>query len=73
MKTQVFAFAGITEQVDRDAIIKAISNGKSRFEMWDQTTSLRDEQHCKNGFLLRARQGDWIVHIDIGGYGNVLP
>lgn len=65
MKTQVFAFAPIDDKETRLAISDDLLKGKSRFEMLDQTTSLRDEPQGNNIFLLRANVGDWIVHIDI--------
>ncbi|APG25951.1 restriction endonuclease [Syntrophotalea acetylenica] len=72
MATQVFAFAKIVEKSERHKVYKEIKKGKSRFGMWEQTKSLREEYHGKNGFLLRIKEGDWIVHVNMPDYGKCV-
>lgn len=69
MNPQVFAFAKIDEDAARQAVYNEIKNGKSRFGMWDQQSSLRDEYYGANAFLLRIQEGDWIVHVNSPEYG----
>ena len=69
MKTQVFAFAKITDDSARKRVYEHIKLGKSRFGMWDQRVSLRDEFHGRNRFLLDIRKDDWIVHVNSPNYG----
>lgn len=72
IRTQVFAFAKIDDQDARDKVYQEIKRGKSRFGMWDQTVSLREQYHGRNGFLLRIREGDWIVHVNSPSYGHCV-
>lgn len=72
MHPQVFAFAKIDDDDARQQVYEAIKNGKSRFGMWDQEVSLREEYHGRNGFLLRIEPGDWIVHVNSPHYGQCV-
>ena len=72
MSTQVFAFAKITDESARESVYQSIKEGKSRFGMWDQLGSLRENYHGKNGFLLRIRKGDWLVHVNMPSYGKCV-
>jgi hypothetical protein len=69
MTPQVFAFSKIDDHDARQKVYEHIKQGKSRFGMWDQQVSLRDEYHGRNGFLLRIQKGDWIVHVNCPRYG----
>jgi hypothetical protein len=70
MKAQVFAFAKIDDEAARQKVYAEIKNGKSRFGVWDQEGSLRDEYYGANAFLLRIKKGDWIVHVNNPEYGR---
>lgn len=72
MTTQVFAFAKIDDQEARLKVYEEIKNGKSRFGMWDQSNSLRETRFGKNSFLLRIKEGDWIVHVNMPQYGKCV-
>lgn len=72
MTTQVFAFAKIDEQDARLKVYKEIKNGKSRFGMWEQSGSLREKWFGKNAFLLKIKEGDWIVHVNMPSYGKCV-
>lgn len=72
MTTQVFAFAQIDNNDARQSVYKEIKNGKSRFGMWEQSVSLRDEWFGPNSFLLRIKEGDYIVHVNMPSYGNCV-
>lgn len=72
MSQQVFAFAKIDDDFNRQRVYQDIKKGKSRFGMWDQEVSLREEYHGRNGFLLRIRPGDWIVHVNSPNYGHCV-
>ena len=43
MTSQVFAFAKIDDENARLKIYEEIKNGKSRFGMWEQQKSLKEE------------------------------
>ena len=72
MNPQIFAFARIDDDDARHAVYDEIKNGKSRFGMWDQGYSLRDEYYGANAFLLRIQKGDWIVHVNSPDYGKCV-
>lgn len=72
MSVQVFAFAKIEDESARKLVHQSIREGKSRFGMWDQGVSLRERYYGKNGFLLRIRKGDWIVHVNLPSYGKCV-
>ncbi len=72
MTTQVFAFAKIDDQDARLKVYEDIQNGKSRFGMWEQSGSLREKWFGKNAFLLRIKEGDWIVHVNMPSYGKCV-
>lgn len=71
MKTSVYAFAKVPE-VMQGAIYNAIRAGKSRFGMWEQEVSLREEHYGANAFLLRINPGDWVVHVNLPCYGRCI-
>lgn len=71
MLPQVFAFAKVPNEV-RQPIYNEIREGKSRFGMWDQEVSLREQVHGANGFLLGIKPGDWIVHVNLPTYGRCV-
>jgi len=72
MPPQVYAFAKIDDEDARAKVYEEIRRGKSRFGMWDQAVSLREQHHGRNGFLLRIRKGDWIVHVNCPRYGQCV-
>jgi hypothetical protein len=72
MSPQVFAFAKVPDDDARQKVYEAIKSGKSRFGIWDQEVSLREEYHGMNGFLLRVEPGDWIVHVNSPVYGHCV-
>jgi hypothetical protein len=72
MSTQVYAFAKIDDEDARKKVYKEIKGGKSRFGMWDQEVSLREQYHGRNGFLLRIQEGDWIIHVNSPTYGHCV-
>ena len=72
MKTQVFAFAKIDDKNARLKVYEEIKKGKSRFGMWEQSGSLREKWFGKNALLLRIKQGDWIVHVNMPSYGKCV-
>ncbi|WP_036217766.1 restriction endonuclease [Marinospirillum minutulum] len=72
MKPQVFAFAKVDNDSARAMVYAEIMKGKSRFGMWDQETSLINEYHGGNGFLLKIKAGDWIVHVNSPKYGHCV-
>lgn len=69
---QVFTFAKVSDEGDRKVVYDEIGRGRSRFGMWDQQISLRDEYYGKNRLLLEIRPGDWIVHINMPEYGKCV-
>lgn len=71
MLPQVFAFAKVPNEV-RQPIYNEIREGKSRFGMWDQEVSLKEQVHGANGFLLNIKPGDWIVHVNLPNYGRCI-
>ena len=72
MTTQVFAFAKIDDKDARLKVYKEIKKGKSRFGKWEQSDSLREKWFGKNAFLLRIKEGDWIVHVNMPSYGKCV-
>ncbi len=72
MATQIFTFARIEDNDARKMVYEEIRQGRSRFGMWDQTKSLREEYFGKNRLLLEIRKGDWIVHINMPEYGQCV-
>lgn len=72
MSQKVFAFAQILDKNARSKVYADIAKGKSRFGMWDQEVSLRQEFHGANGFLLKIKPGDWIVHVNSPEYGRCV-
>lgn len=72
MTSQVFAFAKIDDNDARLKIYQEIKSGKSRFGMWEQQKSLKEEWYGKNAILLRIKKGDWIVHINMPNYGKCV-
>lgn len=69
MPIQVFSFAKILDDSNRKIVYDDIKKGKSRFGMWDQKVSLHDQYHGGNGFLLKIKKDDWIVHVNSPSYG----
>jgi hypothetical protein len=72
MKTQVFAFAKIDDKEARTKVYEDIKNGRSRFGMFDQSLSLKEEWYGKNSSLLSVKKGDWIVHVNMPNYGKCI-
>lgn len=72
MSQQVFAFAKVVDKSARAMVYADIARGKSRFGMWDQEVSLREQYHGANGFLLKIKPGDWIVHVNSPKYGRCV-
>lgn len=72
MTKQVYAFAKIDDKDARRKVYNEIRNGKSRFGMWSQSASLRKKPYGKNSFLLRIKEGDWIVHVNMPTYGRCV-
>lgn len=72
MSTQVFAYAKVVEDAARQAVYDEISRGRSRFGIWDQTGSLRDEWYGPNMALLQIKSGDWVVHVNSPHYGHCV-
>lgn len=72
MNPQVFAFAKIDGADSRQKVYHEIQNGKSRFGMWSQRKSLREEWHGANAILLKINAGDWIVHVNMPSYGQCV-
>ena len=72
MTSQVFAFARIEDDDARKLVYNEIHKGRSRFCMWGQTKSLKDEYFGKNRLLLEIHKGDWIVHINMPEYGKCV-
>jgi hypothetical protein len=72
MNPQIFAFAKIDDEAARQTVYAEIKNGKSRFGVWDQKCSLRDEYYGANAFLLRIQKDDWIVHVNNPEYGRCV-
>jgi hypothetical protein len=72
MKNQVYAFAKIDDKDAREKVYAEIKNGKSRFGMWEQSDSLHEKWYGKNAFLLRVKEGDWIVHVNMPSYGKCV-
>lgn len=72
MSQQVFAFAKVDDADARDKVYQEIKNGKSRFGMWNQEVSLKDDYYGMNDFLLRIQVGDWIVHVNSPNYGHCV-
>jgi hypothetical protein len=69
MNTQVYAFAKINDHDARLKVYEEIKKGKSRFGLWEQLKSLKEHWYGKNAFLLRIKEGDWIVHVNMPIYG----
>jgi hypothetical protein len=72
MKNQVYAFAKIDDKDAREKVYAEIKNGKSRFGMWEQSDSLHEKWYGKNAFLLRVKESDWIVHVNMPSYGKCV-
>lgn len=72
MTTQVYAFAKIDDLTARQSVYSEIKNGKSRFGMWEQSVSLKEKMLGANAFLLRIKEGDWIVHVNMPSYGTCV-
>lgn len=72
MKKQVFAFAKVDNQNARLLVYEEIKKGKSRFGTWGQEVSLREYHYGKNMFLLRIKENDWIVHVNMPSYGKCV-
>lgn len=72
MNTQVFAYAKVEDKTARQQVYEEIKRGKSRFGIWEQTTSLRDEWYGPNMALLRIQKGDWVVHVNSPHYGHCV-
>ncbi len=72
MPCQVFTFARVPDDHARKLVYEEIFRGKSRFGMWDQEKSLKDDYYGPNAFLLRICQGDWIVHVNCPEYGKCV-
>lgn len=72
MKIQVFAFAKIDNKDSRQKVYEEIKNGKARFGMWQQTRSLKEQGYGKNAFLLKIKEGDWIVYVNMPSYGKCV-
>jgi len=72
MTPQIFAFARIEDDAARKLVYEEIKKGRSRFGIWDQTKSLKEEYYGPNRLLLEIRKGDWIVHINMPEYGKCV-
>jgi hypothetical protein len=72
METQVFAFARIEDDDARKLLYEEIKQGRSRFGMWNQIKSLKEEYFGRNRLLLEIHKGDWIVHINMPEYGKCV-
>ncbi len=72
MKTQVFAFAKIDNKDAMQKVYQDIKKGKSRFGKWEQKASLREKPYGKNMILLRIKEGDWIVYVNMPSYGKCV-
>jgi restriction endonuclease Mrr len=72
MKQQVYAFAKIDNAVARSKVYQEIKDGKSRFGMWNQEESLRENWYGQNAFLLKIKKDDWIVHVNMPSYGKCV-
>lgn len=72
MAQQVFTFAKVDDKEARLNVYEEIKQGKSRFGMWNQKKSLKDELIGKQAILLRIRKGDWIVHVNMPEYGKCV-
>jgi hypothetical protein len=73
MTTQAFAFAGIgDDEAALKLVHEEIHKGRSRFGMWEQVKSLKDEYFGRNRLLLEIHKGDWIVHINMPEYGKCV-
>lgn len=69
---QVYAFAKIEDDTARYKVYNEIKSGKSRFGMWDQEKSLKEDYYGPNAFLLRIEKDDWIVHVNMPEYGQCV-
>ena len=72
MSTQVFAYAKVVDETARQEVYQEIKRGKSRFGIWDQSASLREEWYGPNMALLRIQKGDWVVHVNSPHYGHCV-
>ncbi len=74
----IWAFNKVEPISDRNLVYQSVKSGKSRFG-WSQ----RDEHnlklnnnwtdwHSKQLFLLKVKQGDWIVHINTPSWGKCI-
>src|ERR1017187_2998585 len=71
MTTQVFAFARPGDnEVAHKLVYDEIHKGRSRFGMWEQVKSLKDEYSGRNRLLREIHTGDWIVHVNMPKYGK---
>jgi hypothetical protein len=52
--------------------MKKFKKGRSRFGIWNQAKSLREEYYGPNRLLLEIHKGDWIVHINMPEYGKCV-
>ncbi len=68
----MFAFARIEDDDARKLVYEEIKKGRSRFGMWDQTKSLKEEYFGRNRLLLEIRTDDWIVHVNMPAYGKCV-
>jgi len=70
--TNIWAFAQIPDDDARAKVFAAIKNGKSRFGCWGTVEDLRLEWDGKLAFLLRIKDGDWIVHVNMPHWGRCV-
>lgn len=68
----IWAFASIPNTA-RKALFDSIKNGKSRFG-WgcEDEDNLRVTPNTKLNFLLKIKQGDWIVHVNLPQWGKCV-
>ena len=75
-KSPVWAFGGV-EKEQKEPLYESIKSGKSRFG-WsykDEHNLLGDNwtpEHGKQQFLLKIKEGDWIVHINLPEWGKCV-
>ena len=72
MAGQVFAFARVEDDNARRLVYEEIEQGRSRFGMWDQAKSLKEEYFGRNRQLLEIRKDDWIVHVNMPESGKCV-
>ena len=69
---KVYAFAKVGDEEFSRLIYNEIKSGKSRFGMWGQTKSLKEEYYGRNRLLLEIEKDDWIVYVNMPTYGRCV-